>query len=600
MLMVGVFLSGLDSVYESAKNQMLTSPSIPPIDETYSRLSRIPISAATVPDTTSAMLATRGRGGSFFARGRGGRGRGPPISRPVCQFCHRIGHTMDKCWQKHGRPAFAKQTASTESPEQPKVQHTAPSSELRVDDLLSQLRSFLGDRPQHAPDSTTTTVTTAASASSSGMYSAYTASPTTDTTDWLIDSENPTAKVLGNDEEGTSTEVHEQEKEGEHPMVTEQEDNRMFGQVYSRRRACTDKVINHEEVTPNPNPTSSLDDPSHVQKQDVGREIQTEKEKEDLPIALRKGVRSCTQHPIGNFVSYSRLSTDYKCFVSSLAVVVIPRNAIEAQGDTKWSHAMKEEIEALDRNQTWEVVDIPEAAHLVGSKWVYTVKYKPDGNIERYKARLVAKGFSQKYGIDYLETFAPVAKMKTVRVIISLAVLKGWEMCQLHVKNAFLNGDLEEEVYMCMPPDFEKPEKCCKLKKALYGLKQSPRAWFERLRLVMKKHGYKQGNGDHTLFVKRIESKVTLLLVYVDDMIVTGDDKEETTRLKGLLSTEFDLKDLGKLKYFLGIEIARSDTTLVLSQRKYTLDLLKETGKLGCRPASTPIDAGKKLGSKDG
>ncbi|KAF3786374.1 hypothetical protein EJ110_NYTH25631 [Nymphaea thermarum] len=188
MLMVGVFLSGLDSVYESAKNQMLTSPSIPPIDEAYSRLSRIPIPAATIPDTTSAMLANRGRGGSFFPRGRGGCGRGPPTSRPVCQFCHRIGHTVDKCWQKHGRPAFANQTTSTESSEQPKAQHTAPSSELRVDDLLPQLRSLIGDRPQHAPDPTTTTVTTAASASSSGMYSAYTACPATDTTDWLIDS----------------------------------------------------------------------------------------------------------------------------------------------------------------------------------------------------------------------------------------------------------------------------------------------------------------------------------------------------------------------------------------------------------------------------
>ncbi|KAF3772929.1 hypothetical protein EJ110_NYTH51685 [Nymphaea thermarum] len=188
MLMVEVFLSGLDSVYESAKNQMLTSPSIPPIDEAYSRLSRIPIPATAVPDTTSAMLATRGRGGSFFARGRGGRGRGTPTPRPVCQFCHRIGHTVDKCWQKHGRPAFANQTASTESSEPPKAQHTTPSSELRVDDLLSQLRSLIGDRPQHAPDPTTSTVTTAASASSSGMYSACTVCPATDTTDWLIDS----------------------------------------------------------------------------------------------------------------------------------------------------------------------------------------------------------------------------------------------------------------------------------------------------------------------------------------------------------------------------------------------------------------------------
>ncbi|KAF3773105.1 hypothetical protein EJ110_NYTH56146 [Nymphaea thermarum] len=181
MLMVGVFLSGLDSVYESAKNQMLTSPSIPPIDEAYSRLSRIPIFAVTVRDTTFAMLATRGRGGPFFVRGRGGRGRGNAPTRPVCQFCNRIGHTIDKCWQKHGRPVFANQTVSTDSLEQ-------QSSELRVDDILSQLRDLIGDRAHQVPDPPTSTVPTAASASSSGMSSAYTVCPATDTTDWLIDS----------------------------------------------------------------------------------------------------------------------------------------------------------------------------------------------------------------------------------------------------------------------------------------------------------------------------------------------------------------------------------------------------------------------------
>ncbi|KAF3771581.1 hypothetical protein EJ110_NYTH59736, partial [Nymphaea thermarum] len=184
MLMVGVFLSGLDSVYESAKNQMLTSPSIPPIDEAYSRLSRIPISAVPVHDTTSAMLATRGRGGPFMVRGRGGRGRGNAPSRPVCQFCNRVGHTVDKCWQKHGRPVFANQTVSTDSLEQPKPQ----SSELRVDDILSQLRNLIGDRAHQVPNPPTSTVPTAASASSSGMSSAYTVCPATDTTDWLIDS----------------------------------------------------------------------------------------------------------------------------------------------------------------------------------------------------------------------------------------------------------------------------------------------------------------------------------------------------------------------------------------------------------------------------
>ncbi|KAF3782568.1 hypothetical protein EJ110_NYTH33870 [Nymphaea thermarum] len=161
MLMVGVFLSGLDSVYESAKNQMLTSPSIPPIDEAYSRLSRIPIPAATVPDTTSTMLATRGREDEEAVV------VGLRLRALYVNFVIAFGHTVDKCWQKHGRPAFANQTASTESPEQSKAQHTAPSNELRVDDLLSQLRSLIGERPQHAPDPTTSTITTAASASPS-------------------------------------------------------------------------------------------------------------------------------------------------------------------------------------------------------------------------------------------------------------------------------------------------------------------------------------------------------------------------------------------------------------------------------------------------
>ncbi|KAF3775105.1 hypothetical protein EJ110_NYTH51304 [Nymphaea thermarum] len=253
MLMVGVFLSGLNSIYESAKNEMLTSPSIPPIDEAYSRLSRIPIPASTVPDTTSAMLATRGRGGFLFARGRGGRGRGNTTSRPVCQFCHRIGHTVDKCWQKHGRPAFANQTASTDSPEQPKAQHTASSSELRVDDIISQLRNWIGDRPQHAPDLTTSTITTAASASSSGMYSAYTVCPATDTTDWLIDS-------------GASTHL------------------------------CGDKAQFTSYV---PAPPGEYHEHAHAPNDF------------DMLIAQRKGKRSCTLHPISGHLSMDRLTPTY-------------------------------------------------------------------------------------------------------------------------------------------------------------------------------------------------------------------------------------------------------------------------------------------------
>jgi hypothetical protein len=211
----------------------------------------------------------------------------------------------------------------------------------------------------------------------------------------------------------------------------------------------------------------------------------------------------------------------------------------------------------------------------------------------------VAKGYTQTYGIDYQETFSPVAKLNTVRVLLSLAANLDWPLHQLDVKNAFLHGDLEEEVYMDIPPgclSSSEARVVYKLQRALYGLKQSPRAWFGRFSSAMRKFGFQQSNSDHTLFLKHRLGKVTALIVYVDDMIVTGDDAEEISRLQEQLSTEFEMKDLGGLKYFLGIEVARSRQGIFLSQRKYVLDLLTEVGLLECKPADTPIVQNHKLG----
>lgn len=320
----------------------------------------------------------------------------------------------------------------------------------------------------------------------------------------------------------------------------------------------------------------------------------------DVPIATRKGVRSCTQHPISKFVSYSRLSPSHNVFVSKLASVSVPNNVQEALTDPEWKHAMLEEMKALHKNNTWEVVEIPKGHKTVGCKWVFTVKHKADGSIERYKARLVAKGYTQTYGIDYQETFAPVAKMNTVRILLSLAANQNWQLHQFDVKNAFLHGNLEEEVYMSIPPGFEDPKtvgKVCKLKKSLYGLKQSPRAWFERFTQAMLKYGFKQSQGDHTLFIRHSShGKLTALIVYVDDIVLTGDDVEEMQLLKGYLAKEFEIKDLGNLKYFLGIEVARSSQGIFISQRKYVLDLLTETGMLGSKACDTPMEPNKKLG----
>ncbi|KAK4260610.1 hypothetical protein QN277_003703 [Acacia crassicarpa] len=311
------------------------------------------------------------------------------------------------------------------------------------------------------------------------------------------------------------------------------------------------------------------------------------------PIALRKGVRSCTQHPIQRFVSYGNLSTKMQSLVVNSAQIKIPNTFQQAMADPNWKQAAEEELRALKENRTWEITPLPKGKKPVGCRWIFTPKFNPDGSINKYKARLVAKGYTQTYGIDYQETFAPVVKFNTIQVLLSIAANLDWSLHQLDVKNAFLNGDLEEEVYMEIPDGVLAPNNSvCKLNKSLYGLKQSPRAWFSRFTKAVKELGYTQGQADDTLFIKRVNDRVTILVVYVDDIIITGNDEESITLLKQDLSAEFQVKDLGQMRYFLGLEIARTKKGINVSQRKYTLDLLHETGMLGSQPEGTPMEEG--------
>ncbi|XP_035838498.1 uncharacterized protein LOC110908724 isoform X1 [Helianthus annuus] len=298
-----------------------------------------------------------------------------------------------------------------------------------------------------------------------------------------------------------------------------------------------------------------------------------------------------SRYPTANMVD-GNLSNSAKAFVTSLYSEQIPSSVKEAQSKKNWKEAMETEMRALMKNNTWEKCVLPKGKKTVGCRWVYSIKYKPDGSIGRYKARLVAKGYTQTYGIDYSETFSPVAKMDTIRVLFSVAANKEWPLHQFDVTNAFLHGDLTEEVYMEAPPGFSgsfKEREVCRLKKSLYGLKQSPRAWFGKFTLAMKEYGYHQSNADHTLFLKRRNGLVTCLIIYVDDMIITGNDVEEIAQLKENLFSKFEMKDLGNLKYFLGIEVLRSKRGIFICQRKYVLDLLAETGLIDCKPADTPM-----------
>lgn len=218
--------------------------------------------------------------------------------------------------------------------------------------------------------------------------------------------------------------------------------------------------------------------------------------------------------------------------------------------------------------------------------------------MDRFKARLVAKGFHQQAGIDFSETFSLVVKPVTVRLLLSLAVTRGWTMRQLDVQNAFLHGLLSEDVFMNQPPGFVHPDFphfVCKLNRSLYGLKQAPRAWFSRLSECLLQLGFLASRSDPSLFICHSSHCHLYVLIYVDDIIVTGSSDLAITDLIHTLQSYFPIKDLGHLHYFLGIEICPISTGIILSQKRYIFDLLQRSQMLHANPVSTPMAVNCKL-----
>ncbi|GKV37171.1 hypothetical protein SLEP1_g45230 [Rubroshorea leprosula] len=263
-------------------------------------------------------------------------------------------------------------------------------------------------------------------------------------------------------------------------------------------------------------------------------------------------VTSSSSHPtwVRNPPTYLQ---DYHSF-SALTSLHEPQSYKEASLDPLWQQAMKEELQALEKTGTWDLVDLPIDKTLVGCKWVYKIKTCSDGSMERYKAHLVAKGFTQEYGIDYEETFAPIARLTTVHSLLAIVAVRKWKLFQMDVKNAFLNGDLEEEVYMKPPLGLTPPS----------------------------------------------NKGMVLLLIYVDDMIITGDDVSRIDEVKQFLNHRFEMKDLGSLSYFLGLEVTSLDDGYLLSQMKYASDLISKTGLTNSKNVSTPLEPNVKLTPLDG
>jgi len=219
---------------------------------------------------------------------------------------------------------------------------------------------------------------------------------------------------------------------------------------------------------------------------------------------------------------------------------------------------MDEEMAALDANATWELVALPKDKKTIRCNWVYKVKHNADGSVNKYKTRLVPKGYAQTYGIDCEETYNPIAKMITIRTIIVITIAKGWLLHQMDVKNVFLHGDLQEEVYMEQPPgyvDQTHPNLVYRLKKVLYSLKQAPRTWSDKIGQYLITSGFQTSNANFSLYVKKTDHGIVVIVIYVDDLIITRDSDINIFDLKKLLKQKFEMKDLGELRYFLSIDV---------------------------------------------
>jgi hypothetical protein len=361
-----------------------------------------------------------------------------------------------------------------------------------------------------------------------------------------------------------------------------------------------DFMITHPtEPSPSPIPSAATSSPSNQTR------ILTRSQTSTLPTSTRMLTRSQTGHlKPKQFPNFKMFHTRHPLlYLQTIQLPPIPSTYKQAAEHPEWIEAMTSEYNALISNHTWTLCPRPLNHNVVQNKWVFKIKQKPDGSVDKFKARLVAKGFDQKCGIDYHETFSPVVKPATIRLLLTLAIQFNWELRQLDVSNAFLHGILDEEVYMEQPPGFidpSCPDFVCHLHKSIYGLKQAPRAWFTRLAHALLNIGFLASQVDYSLFIYHHGSIHIFILVYVDDIIITGNHNATITALIAMLQLDFAMKDLGALSYFLGIQVLRDSNGIHLRQAKYITDLLNRVHMAESKPYRAPCVAGTKMSKFEG
>ena len=271
-----------------------------------------------------------------------------------------------------------------------------------------------------------------------------------------------------------------------------------------------------------------------------------------------------------------------------------PRTLAEALKHPGWNNSIHKGIGNSKETETWSLVPYKEGMNVLGNRWVHRVKLNADGTVKSLRSRLVAKGYNQSEGVDYLETYSHVVRSATVRMILHTAIVMKWNIKQMDVKNAFLHGDLTETVYMKQPAGFiekDKPNHVCLLHKALYGLKQSPRAWFDKFSSYIIEFGFVCSYKDPSLFVYSRGKNVIMLLLYVDDMLITGNSSAVMDKFLDALNKQFKMKDLGQMHYFLGIQATFHSNGLFLNQQQYAENILAVASMSDCNPIATPLPA---------
>ncbi|KAI3758488.1 hypothetical protein L6452_06052 [Arctium lappa] len=288
------------------------------------------------------------------------------------------------------------------------------------------------------------------------------------------------------------------------------------------------------------------------------------------------------------------------CMHDSFLSKFEPTRVSEALVDPEWVVSMQEELNQFDALQVWRIVPKPKGKTIIGTKWVFKIKKDEDGTVIRNKARLVAKGYRQEEGIDYDETYAPVARLETIRMFLAYAAHKNFTVFQMDVKTTFLNGILKEEVYVSQPEGFvnqEKPNHVYILDKALYGLKQAPRAWYNVLSTFLVKSGFSKGTIDTTLFIKKEKGDIILIQIYVDDIIFGSTNTKYCKNFANLMVSRFQMNLMGEMNFFLGLQVKQFSSGIFINQSKYIRDILRKFQMENSKPIGTPMAPGTKIGT---